>query len=168
MKAQIHPIGTIHSVFDDTSKMARQARVDGRKGKLVVDERYLEGLKGLEEFSHIIALYHFHREVEVRLRVTPCFDKEQLHGIFTCRVPPRPNHIGISVLSIERIEHNVIHCSDVDVLNGTPLLDIKPYVRQFDQVLHPKSGWYDTINWDEMRSPAPVPQAAPIFTNLAA
>lgn len=148
---EIRSIGVIHSVFSDPANMARQARVDGKPGTLELDPAYLEGLVGLEDFSHIIALYHFHKETEVKMKVPACFDPDGLHGIFTCRVPPRPNHIGISVLSIARIEENLIHCHDVDVLNGTPLLDIKPYVRQFDMVPSPRSGWYDNLDWMLMK-----------------
>lgn len=168
MSIRIKPIGTIYSIFDDPKNMARQARVDGRPGRLVVDDEYLEGLSGLSDFSHIIALYHFHMESEVRLKVHPCFDRAKLHGIFTCRVPPRPNHIGISVLNVERIDGNTIYCPDVDVLSGTPLLDIKPYVRQFDQVLYARSGWYDEIDWRGVQSnvvPARTTQPADGFVS---
>lgn len=147
---EIHSIGVIHSVFDDVTNMARQARIDGRPGSIELDPAYMDGLAGLEDFSHIIALYHFHKETEVKMSVPACFDPSGLHGIFTCRVPPRPNHIGVSVLSIARIDGNFIHCHDVDVLNGTPLLDIKPYVRQFDMVPSPRSGWYDHLDWKTM------------------
>ncbi|RZI81446.1 MAG: tRNA (N6-threonylcarbamoyladenosine(37)-N6)-methyltransferase TrmO [Rubrivivax sp.] len=148
MNISLTPIGTIHSVFHDVNSMARQARIDGRNGLIVLNEEYLDGLQGLEDFSHVIALYYFHKQVEVRLNVTPLFDEANLHGIFACRYPKRPNHIGVSIFTLDKIVGNVLHCKDVDVLHGTPLLDIKPYVRQFDQVPNAKSGWYDKVDWD--------------------
>lgn len=150
MIISLKPLGVIHSGFEDTNRMARQARIDGRDGRIVLNAEYSAGLQGLEGFSHIIVLYHFHRQVEVQLNVTPLFDTNNLHGIFSCRYPTRPNHIGMSILSLKKIVDNVLYCGDVDVLNGTPLLDIKPYVRQFDCVPDSRNGWYDEVDWDNV------------------
>lgn len=148
----ISPIGVIRSEFDDITTGGRQPTIDGRRGKIILNEKFSEGLDGLNEFSHIIAIYYFHRQVEVRLKASPCFDPTREHGIFASRYPTRPNHIGMSVWSLENIENNVLHCHDIDVLDGTPLLDIKPYVKQFDHRENPKCGWYDTLDWDSVWS----------------
>lgn len=148
MNISLNSIGTIHSVFHDVKSMARQARIDGREGLIVLDEEYLAGLQGLEEFSHVIVLYYFHKQVEVQLNVLPLFDENNLHGIFACRFPKRPNHIGVSIFALDKIVGNVLHCKDIDVLHGTPLLDIKPYVHQFDNVPNAKNGWYDQVDWE--------------------
>lgn len=146
----IKPIGVIQSIFQDTESTARQARVDGRPGKVILDKKYMAGLSGLEGFSHIIVLYYFHEQAEVRLRAKPLFDQENSYGIFASRFPSRPNHIGLSVLTVERIEENVIYCKNVDTLTDTPLLDIKPYVRQFDCVSRSRCGWYEKLNWETL------------------
>jgi len=149
MSITISPIGEIKSSFNNPEKSARQPSIDGRKGVLVVNENFVEGLDGLTEFSHIIAIYHFHLQQDVSLRACPCFDPGKDHGIFASRYPTRPNHIGISILTLDKICGNKLYCSDVDVLNNTPLLDIKPYVKQFDRVDDPRSGWYDGVDWSE-------------------
>jgi tRNA-Thr(GGU) m(6)t(6)A37 methyltransferase TsaA len=152
VRININPIGVIHSLFDDTSTAARQPAIDGDKGKIVIKEELTEGLEGLEEFSHIIAIYHFHLQPVIKLKARPCFDRDVEHGIFASRYPTRPNHIGISILTLEKIEANTLYCSDVDVVNNTPLLDIKPYVKQFDQMKNPKSGWYDKVKWESIQA----------------
>ena len=144
-------IGVIHSVFDDPDTGARQPSIDGREGTIVVREEFSKGLEGLAEFSHIIAIYYFHRQTEVRMKARPCFDPLNEHGIFASRYPTRPNHIGMSILTLQQVSDNVIHCQDVDVLDGTPLLDIKPYVKQFDHRDNPKCGWYDVMDWQTIR-----------------
>lgn len=146
------PIGVIHSLFDDPQTGGRQPTVDGCEGTIVLREELSKGLEGLSEFSHIIAIYFFHRQTEVRLKACPCFDPSTEHGIFASRYPTRPNHIGISIWTLQQVNHNVLHCRDIDVLNGTPLLDIKPYVKQFDQKDNPKCGWYDMVDWQSVRA----------------
>lgn len=151
MKIEINPIGLIHSEFDSHENAGRQPTIDGKKGKIIVRKEFVDGLDGLEEFSHIIAIYHFHLQPKVSLKACPCFDPEIEHGIFASRYPTRPNHIGISILTLEHIDGNTLHCKDVDVINNTPLLDIKPYVKQFDQMKNPKCGWYDTVSWSSIQ-----------------
>jgi tRNA-Thr(GGU) m(6)t(6)A37 methyltransferase TsaA len=142
----------IHSLFDDPQTGGRQPTVDGCEGTIVLHEELANGLEGLGEFSHIIAIYFFHRQTEVRLKACPCFDPSTEHGIFASRYPTRPNHIGISIWTLQQVNHNVLHCPDIDVLNDTPLLDIKPYVKQFDQKDNPKCGWYDMVDWQSIRA----------------
>ncbi len=143
----VSPIGTIRSAFDNAESGGRQPSIDGQKGEIVLNDEFSDGLTGLEEFSHIIALYYFHRQAEVRLKARPCFDPNIEHGIFASRFPTRPNHIGISIWSLSKIQQNILYCDDIDVLDGTPLLDIKPYVKQFDHREDPRCGWYDSVDW---------------------
>lgn len=147
MSIAFTPIGVIHSIFNDPQTGGRQPTVDGRDGSIVIREELCQGLEGLGEFSHIIAIYYFHRQTEVRLKARPCFDPQQEHGIFASRYPTRPNPIGMSIWALQCIKDNVLHCPDIDVLDGTPLLDIKPYVKQFDHRDNAKCGWYDMLDW---------------------
>ncbi len=147
MNIAFNPIGIINSPFVNSCRSPRQAQIEGKKGSIILNEEYCGGLVGLQDFSHIIVIYYFHRQAEIKLEVKPCFDPHQEHGIFATRFPARPNHIGISVLSLTSIKSNILYCADVDVLDGTPLLDIKPYVKYFDQIDNPKCGWYDNIDW---------------------
>jgi len=101
-------------------------------GMIVLDQEWAEGLNDLQNFSHIIALYYFHRQSNVSLTVTPFLDN-QPHGLFATRAPCRPNPIGISVLRLKNISGCNLEVEGVDVIDGTPLLDIKPYVPLFDQ-----------------------------------
>ena len=148
------PIGIIHSIYTDPQTGGRQPTVDGRDGKIILKEEYAKGLDGIAEFSHIIAIYFFHRQSEVHLKARPCFDPTVEHGIFASRFPTRPNHIGMSIWTLRQVKDNVLHCTDIDVLDGTPLLDIKPYVKQFDHRDNPRCGWYDTLNWHRIRDEA--------------
>jgi tRNA-Thr(GGU) m(6)t(6)A37 methyltransferase TsaA len=150
------PIGVIRSSFKDPQAGGRQATIDGREGTIIVHEELAKGLEGIGEFSHIIALYHFHRQTEVHLKACPCFDPSTEHGIFASRYPTRPNHIGISVWTLQQVKDNVLFCRDIDVLDGTPLLDIKPYVKQFDQMDNPKCGWYDVVDWRSVSTLEPT------------
>lgn len=146
MSILMSSIGIINSPFTDPDNSPRQAQIEGKAGSIVLKEEYCDGLEGLQKFSHIIAIYYFDRQSQTKLKVKPCFDPDHEHGIFACRFPARPNHIGISIFSLISIERNILNCTDVDALDGTPLLDIKPYVKYFDQVDNPKCGWYDNIN----------------------
>ena len=103
---------------------------------------FAEGLRDLEGFSHIILLYHFHRVQESRLTVTPFLDS-QPRGVFATRAPKRPNPIGLSIVKLLGVEQNILHVENVDILDGTPLLDIKPYVPEFDQHPADRVGWLE-------------------------
>ena len=107
MSIHLNPIGIINSSFVSPDCSPRQARIDGRKGSIVLNNEYCEGLAGLHEFSHIIVLYYFHRQAETKLSVKPCFDPHQEHGVFASRFPSRPNHIGISIFGLTSIEKNI-------------------------------------------------------------
>jgi len=135
------PIGVIHSPFKEPKGTPIQpAGAQGIDGTVEVFPEYTEGLKDVEGFSHIILIYHFHLSKGSSLKVRPYMDNE-VHGVFAMRGPSRPNPIGISVVRLIRIEENTLHIQDVDILDGTPLLDIKPYVPEFDIREAEKTGW---------------------------
>jgi tRNA-Thr(GGU) m(6)t(6)A37 methyltransferase TsaA len=134
-------IGTIRSPYRKLTGMPIQpAGAEGVSGTVVVHKEYGKGLKDLDGFSHIILLYYFHRSKGTSLLVRPYLD-EEYHGVFATRYPNRPNPIGISVVRLIGIERNILNIRDVDILNGTPLLDIKPYVPQFDTRKSESIGW---------------------------
>jgi len=137
------PIGVIRSPFKDPEGTPIQpAGARGVAGKAEVFPEYVEGLKDIDGFSHIILLYHFHLSKGVSLRVKPFMDNFE-HGIFAIRGPTRPNPIGLSVVRLLRVEPGILHVQDVDIVDGTPLLDIKPYVPQFDIVEVERIGWLE-------------------------
>ncbi len=137
------PIGVIHSPFEDPKGTPIQpAGARGIDGRVKVYPEYAEGLKDLDGFSHIILIYHFHLSKDASLLVKPYMDDEE-HGIFAIRGPSRPNAIGISVVRLLRVEGNILHIRDVDIVDGTPLLDIKPYVPEFDIQEVEKIGWLE-------------------------
>ncbi|MFP4079118.1 MAG: tRNA (N6-threonylcarbamoyladenosine(37)-N6)-methyltransferase TrmO [Ectothiorhodospira sp.] len=136
-------IGTIHSPFTELAGMPIQpAGSRGVKGTIAVLEEYRAGLKDLDGFSHAILLYLFHRSQGFSLEVVPFMDSES-RGLFATRAPKRPNPIGLSIVRLERIEDGILHILNVDVLDGTPLLDIKPYVPEFDHQTDVRTGWLD-------------------------
>ena len=127
------PIGIIKSPFKNLEGMPIQpVGACGIKGEVRINKRYVEGLEDVKEFSHIILIYHFHRCEGYSLRVKPFMDDKK-HGVFATRAPKRPNPIGLSVVRVDNVEDNVIHISNVDILDGTPLLDIKPYIPQIER-----------------------------------
>jgi len=135
------PIGIIHSPFKEPKGTPIQPEAArGVHGRVEVFSEYVEGLKDLEGFSHIILIYHFHLSKGAALKVKPFMDSE-VRGIFATRAPSRPNPIGISVVRLIEIKGNVLHIKDVDIVDGTPLLDIKPYVPEFDVRRCEKIGW---------------------------
>ena len=116
----------------------------GIKGKIVIKDKYADGLKDLEDFSHINILYLLHKVDGYLLEVKPFMDNDT-HGVFATRSPKRPNRIGSSVVKIDKIEGNTVYVLNIDVLDGTPLLDIKPYVPQLyeDTIDELKIGWFE-------------------------
>lgn len=134
-------IGTVHSPFKEPQGTPIQPKgAKGAEGTVEVSAEYVEGLKDLEGFSHVILVYHFHLSKGYSLKVKPYLDDKE-HGLFATRAPSRPNPIGISVVRLVRIKDNVLHIRDVDIVDGTPLLDIKPYVPEFDAPRAEKIGW---------------------------
>ena len=139
------PIGIVHSPFTELEDMPIQPKgAAGIKGTVEVFESFTEGLKDLDGFSHIILLYHFHVSHGFNLTVVPFLDTEP-RGLFSTRAPKRPNAIGLSIVRLDKIEGGVLHIRNVDILDGTPLLDIKPYVPEFDAPAADRTGWLEKV-----------------------
>ena len=140
----MHPIGVIRSPYKEAKGTPIQGVLDDRKVQAWVElnEKYVAGLKDLDGFSHAILLYYFHLSNKEEIVGKPYLEAEQ-HGIFAMRSPNRPNHIGLSIVKIEKIEGSRLYFTEVDVLDGTPVLDIKPYVKQFDSRPDATSGWIE-------------------------
>ncbi|MGM0414365.1 MAG: tRNA (N6-threonylcarbamoyladenosine(37)-N6)-methyltransferase TrmO [Bacillota bacterium] len=140
---RFRPIGKIRSEFEKPEGTPIQPPgAEGIEGRVELLPEYQEGLKDLDGFSHLILLYHCHLAGECSLRNTP-FMEDKEHGIFAIRAPSRPNSIGLSVVRLEKIEGNILYIKDVDIVDGTPLLDIKPYVPQFDSRENVRIGWLE-------------------------
>ena len=137
------PIGFLRSPYRREPGTPIQPE-GGRGVEAVVEvlEEYAAGLSDLDGFSHIILLYHFHRCERTALRVRPFADAEE-RGVFATRAPLRPNHIGMSVVRLERIEGSCLHVRDIDILDGTPVLDIKPHVPRIDCPGEARVGWLE-------------------------
>ena len=143
---KLTPIGLIHSPYKDLQGMPIQpSGAAGVEGTAEVYPEYQAGLKDLDGFSHLILLYEFHLSQGYKLEVVPFLDN-QPHGLFATRAPRRPNPIGLSVVKLDRIENGVLVLQNVDILDGTPLLDIKPYVPDFDQQDNVRTGWLEKSN----------------------
>jgi tRNA-Thr(GGU) m(6)t(6)A37 methyltransferase TsaA len=143
MKIEYHPIGIIRSPFKRIEGMPIQpAGASSVQGHVELVADYAEGLKDLDGFSHIVLLYHFHRVKDVSLIVTPFMDS-QPRGVFSTRAPKRPNPIGLSVVKLLGIDGTRLHIENVDIVDGTPLLDIKPYVPEFDHYPVDRVGWLE-------------------------
>ncbi len=143
MRIEYHPIGIIHTPFEDPAGMPIQpAGAVGISGSIELFPEYAEGLLDIEGFSHIILLYHFHRSAGFDLITTPFMGKQE-HGLFATRTPRRPNPIGLSTVRLIGVEEQILRIEEVDMLNGTPLLDIKPYVPEFDRLRDCRTGWLE-------------------------
>jgi tRNA-Thr(GGU) m(6)t(6)A37 methyltransferase TsaA len=137
------PIGMIHSPFKTPNGSPIQpSAAKGTEGRIEIFPEFVEGLEDLTGFSHILLLYHFHLSKRFSLKVKPFLDDKQ-RGLFATRAPSRPNSIGISVVQLIKIDGDDLYIRNIDVVDGTPLLDIKPYVPAFD--VHPadKIGWIE-------------------------
>jgi tRNA-Thr(GGU) m(6)t(6)A37 methyltransferase TsaA len=136
------PIGVIRTPHNEAAGMPIQATAaTGVPGRIDLDREFVAGLADLEGFSHLILLYHLHLITAPRLTVTPFLD-DQPHGIFATRSPARPNPIGLSTVRLIAISRATIEIEDVDVVDGTPLLDIKPYIPAFDDRAGARVGWF--------------------------
>lgn len=140
---QYHPIGVIHSPYQSLVGMPIQpSGADGVRGKIILDSQFVSGLQDLEGFSRLILIYHFHRSPDPSLVVQPFLD-EVPRGVFATRAPRRPNPIGFSVVRLISVQSNIIEIENVDILDGTPLLDIKPYIPGIDQPETVRIGWLE-------------------------
>lgn len=137
------PIGVLHTPFHELAGMPIQpSGASGVCGTAELYPEFMEGLRDLAGFSHIILLYHFHRAPVPRLTVTPFLDTET-RGVFATRAPARPNPIGLSIVRLLRCEGATLYLENLDMLDGTPLLDIKPYVSAFDSFVAERTGWLE-------------------------
>jgi len=143
----MRPIGIIHSPFTQPDQTPIQASRSQAIGQVEIYPEFVDGIKDLEELSHIFLLYVFHRAENYQLLVKPFLDNA-LHGLFATRYPYRPNPIGLSVVRLLACKNNRLEIEGVDVLDGTPLLDIKPYVPDFDVRENVKTGWYARRSMD--------------------
>lgn len=137
---KITPIGIIHSPFNTREKTPIQPFRSNKIGRVEVYNEFAAGLQDIAGFSHITLIYRFHKSRGYRLLVKPFLDN-QLRGLFSTRAPRRPNQIGISVVQLVKRKDNVLIVRGIDVLDGTPLLDIKPYVPEFSAAARVKIGW---------------------------
>ena len=143
MQIIMHPIGVIHSPYKKPQDMPIQGIFKPNvEAWAELEEQYSKGLKDLEGFSHAILLYYFDRSGSEQIEARP-FLEDDKHGIFAIRSPHRPNHIGLSVVKLCSVAGNRLHFKEVDILDKTPLLDIKPYVKYFDIRQDVVSGWID-------------------------
>lgn len=135
------PIGIIQTPFRALENMPIQPKGAADViGTVRVEEQYVEGLADLEGFSHIYLFYLFHQAQRTQLKVVPFMDTVE-RGVFSTRSPLRPNHIGLSLVELIRVDGAELTVKGIDVLDLTPLLDIKPYIERFDRVSESRSGW---------------------------
>ena len=142
-KISYQPIGYIQTPFMTISDMPIQpSGANCAEGIIELNPDLVPGLFDLEGFSHLILIYHFHLIKGHKLYVIPFMD-DQPHGIFATRAPARPNPIAISIVELRKVENNFIYISGVDMINGTPLLDIKPFFTKYDNRTNAKAGWLE-------------------------
>lgn len=143
MRIELNPIGYIKTPFNSKKDMPIQPTgAKGIEGTIEIDQKFAEGLKDLDGFSHIVLIYHFHQSEGYNLTVVPFMD-DKMHGVFSTRAPRRPNPIGMSVVKLNKIENNVLYIENIDVLDGTPVLDIKPFIPDVDSPEVNKLGWLE-------------------------
>ena len=139
------PIGIIHTPHKEPSQTPIQPVFSKcLRGTVELFPEYVDGLKDLDGFSHIYLFFYFDRSTQVKMRVKPYLD-DDVRGVFATRAPHRPNKIGMSLVQLLEIRDNILEVEDVDILDGTPLLDIKPYIKRFDSRDDVRSGWQDDI-----------------------
>ena len=141
MQISITPIGIVHSSFHSLEGMPIQAAFSDAVGTLELYAEYVDGLRDIEGFDYLILLYHFHIATKEPLHVTPFLDDEP-RGVFATRAPTRPNRIGLSVVRLLKVTGNILDIGNVDVVSGTPVIDIKPYVPAFDSRTECRVGWF--------------------------
>jgi len=140
---ELSPIGQIKTPFKEKKDMPIQPTgAKGIKAEIEIYQEYTEGLKDLDGFSHIVLIYHFHQSEGFDLTVVPFMD-DKPHGVLSTRAPRRPNPIGMSVVKLNKIEGNILHIENIDVLDGTPILDIKPFIPDVDSPEVSKLGWLE-------------------------
>jgi len=154
MKIEYVPIGTIHTEFIRTEDAPIQGVfAEEAGGKVEIFSEYASGLKDIESFSHVILIYHCHLAKGYSLISRPFLDDKD-RGIFSIRHFKRPNPIGLSIVKLERVVGNILEISEVDIINGTPLLDIKPFIPLFDNRIKANNGWVGSPGIDMERGEA--------------
>ncbi len=132
MEIKLKPIGYIYTPFEDHHETSSQVHLSKKaKGRIELLDEYADGLKDLERSSHIILIFFLDRMKKFDLQLIPRKSKE-IRGVFSTRSPRRPNHIGMSVVKLIKIEKNILYIEGIDALNKTPLIDIKPYISDLD------------------------------------
>lgn len=144
------PVGIVHSEHTCQDDTPIQGIFNPSRGTVEVFEEFAEGLMDIEQFSHLILLYHFDRSTGCEIVRKPFLDEEKERGIFSIRHFNRPNPIGFSIVDLYSVKGNILEIGAVDILDGTPVLDIKPYVYQFDNRSEVKNGWVDNSHVDEI------------------
>ena len=140
------PIGIIHSPHKRSEEIPIQpVYAGGIQGRAELFPKYADGLQDLNGFSHVYLIYHFHKTTTSRLIVTPFLD-DSPRGVFATRAPCRPNAIGLSLVHLLRIDGCTLYLEDIDILDDTPLLDIKPYVARFDSRADARCGWTEEVD----------------------
>lgn len=143
MEIVYRPIGMVHSPLKSREGAPIQGHADPSViGTVEVFEAFADGLMDVDGFSHLILLYHFHRSTDYRLRMKPFMDDHE-HGVFAIRAPKRPNPIGLSVVRLDRVDGRMLTVGQLDVLDQTPVLDIKPFVPAFDHREGARCGWME-------------------------
>jgi tRNA-Thr(GGU) m(6)t(6)A37 methyltransferase TsaA len=159
MMIMYHPIGIVHSKHMVSDNTPIQAVFDSSLGTIEVFEEYQEGLLDIEAFSHLILLYHFDRAQEPELIRKPFLDDKKDRGIFSIRHFNRPNPIGFSIVRLLSVHDRYLEIAEVDILDGTPILDIKPYVHQFDHRDEVMNGWVDQAQLGENKGKSITPKS---------
>lgn len=142
MNIEIKPIGIIHTSYKTVSDMPIQPMAATAEAYIELFPEYVEGLLDIEGFSHLTLLYNFHKVEGYHLQVTPFMDTVE-HGIFSTRSPKRPNAIGLSTVKLERVDGNILHIGQADMLDGSPLIDIKPFFPRYDNRENVCIGWLE-------------------------
>lgn len=143
MKIAFTPIGIIHSPFKEAAGVPIQpVFANGAAGTVEVYPEYSAGLADLDGFSHIILLYWFHKSSGYALTCRPFLDTQE-RGVFATRAPKRPNPIGFSIVELLNVESRFLTVGSIDIIDQTPLLDIKPYLSDFDVREQVRTGWYE-------------------------
>jgi len=138
------PIGTIYTPFDEFDKIPRQGRfADNNQGRAVINEEFSAGLKDLDTFTHAHLIFYFHKKDEALKLLQYPKDRTISRGVFSIRSPLRPNKIGLTIVKIVSVENNSLHFTGADMIDGTPLLDIKPYVPDIDCYPEAGKGWFE-------------------------
>lgn len=141
-RLELTPIGVIHSPYKNMGDVPHQGYKSEELSQIEVFREFEEGLKDIEGFSHIIVIYWFHKSKGYHLLVKTPWD-DSLHGLFTTRSPHRPCPLGLTVAELVAREKNILKVKGLDAIEGTPLLDIKPYVPSIDEKLPIKFGWLE-------------------------